>query len=489
MPMQGFMLDSARTLESRAYYRAFIDFTAQRGCDTLLWHFCDDQGCSLRFDALPEAASPNAYTRPELHDLLDHASDRGVTVIPEVETLGHTRFITRHRPDLDALRENDDEFTSLCPVHPRTREIVAALLDEVCDVFDSEHVHVGLDEVNFGQHPLTREALRTRTPGDVFAEHIRFLHDRLAARGRRLMMWGDHLLKDPSIVAALPESIRRGMLVANWQYAPTIPPHSTATLQRAGFDVVNCPALISHDQPLFPGEAFAMPNLRHTMTHAREHNSAGVLTTVWTPQRYLHGALWPAMHVAAELMREGADLDLRASLRRHAADTHGLDADDAWLNAMATLFEHSPMRKPWVAALKLELDERLTGLDLQAKAARWQAVSADLAAARHAVQRHTAAYDTLLLMVELLAHVWERAADAEAGRLEPASLDVDAAMGRRLAAAWDAERFADDPRKRQPVFPFDADNHLLVAFERGSARARAHVENGLTLTTPAHAPA
>lgn len=463
--MRGFMLDSARTLEARDYYPRFIDFIADRGCDTLLWHFSDDQGCSLRFDSLPGAASPNAYTKAELRGLLAHAKRRGVTVIPELETLGHTRYITRARADLAELSENDEAFTSLCPVHPRTREVVGTLLDEVCELFDAPLVHVGLDEVNFGDHPLTRAALRQRTHGQLFADHINFLHQRLAARGKRMMMWGDHLLKDDAIAAAIP----RDILIANWQYAPTIPAETTRRLRGWGFEVVMCPALISYDQPLFPGDAFAVPNLRNTAAHVAETHSIGTITTVWTPQRYLHDALWPAVHLAADFMRHGPGVALRDSLRGFAESFHGLTPSERWLDAMATLFERSPMRKQWVAALRLELDERLANVDLRGEADTWVGVLDALAAERAGVRHEVERYDALVLMVELLAHVWDRAARAKAGAIDDETRRRSRAMGERLSAAWDRERFADDPRKHAPVFTFDADNHLLVAFGQGTA--------------------
>lgn len=469
--MRGFMLDSARTLESRAYYEQFIQQMAGWGCDTLLWHFSDDQGCSLRFDSLPEAASPNAYANQEMRDLLKLAADHGVQVIPELETLGHTRFITRARPDLAELAENDEEFTSLCPVHPRVREVIGTLLDEVCEVFDAPLVHVGLDEVNFGDHPLTQAALRDRSHGDLFADHVRFLHGRLAKHGRRLMMWGDHLLKDSDLAGQVPKDI----LVANWQYARRVPDETTRTLQDQGFEVVSCPAMISHDQPLFPGEAFALANLRSTADHVARHHTAGTITTIWTPQRFLHGAIWPGVHLAAVMMERGAQVDLHAVMQEFGSAYYGLSKTDDWASAMVNLLTNAPMRRPWVAALKLELDERLEDVDLPAEAESWRDVAEVLRASRAAVRQHERSYDALVLMAHVLAHTFDRAARACSDDLDEATLRQSEDLGQQLEATWDAERFADDPRKRRPVFPFDADNHLLVTFDRGTAAVRSRL--------------
>lgn len=478
--MHGFMLDSARTLECRSYYPRFIDFIADRGCDTLLWHFTDDQGCSLRFDSLPEAASPNAYTKSEMRELIGHARQRGVRVIPELETLGHTRYITRARPDLAELSESDAAFTSLCPVHPRTRQIVGDLLDEVCDLFDDERVHVGLDEVNFGDHPLTRQALKTRSASELFADHVNFLHERLTRRGRRLMMWGDRLLKDDAVARAVPKDI----LVANWQYTPAVPDATTEQLQRHGFEVVSCSAMISYDQPLYPGERFALGNLRDTPRHAAAHGTQGVITTIWTPQRFLAESLWPAMHYAAELYHDPT-LGVEASMRRFAEGVHGFSPSATWLQAMQTVLDQSPMRKPWVAALRLTLDERLADVDLKSRATAWREAASALQDEAPSVRLEADRYDAFVLMVELSAHAWERVLAVSHGEAHEALLAESERLAEKLETTWDRERFHDDPRKHEPVFPFDEDDHLLIAFNHGTQALRAALAGQKQQSPPA----
>ena len=457
------MLDSARTLECRSFYPRFIDFIATRGCDTLLWHFTDDQGCSLRFDSLPEAASPNAFSKQELRSLIAHARRRGVRVIPELASLGHTRYITRARPDLVELSESDEVFTSLCPVHPKTREILADLLNEVIELFDDELVHVGMDEVNFGDHPLTREAMKTRSSSELFADHVNFLHAHLAGHGRRMMMWGDRLLKDEKVAQTIPQDI----LVANWQYTPMVPDATTGQLQQMGFEVVSTSAMISYDQPLYPGQQFALGNLRDTPRHAREYKTKGVITTIWTSQRFLADSLWPAIHYAAEL-KQDPSLGIDDSMRRFAESFHGFTPSPGWLQAVKMVFENSPMRKPWVAALRLELDERLDGADLDAQATCWREAFETLRDEATAVQRETSCYNTFLFMVELSAHAWERAAAYRNGDTSKAILRTSERLTKALDETWDRERFADDPRKYKPVFVFDRDDHLLQSFARGN---------------------
>src|SRR5690606_10379380 len=123
------------------------------------------------------------------------------------------RYITS-LPAYADLAESEDFFSSMCPVSPRTQEVIEQLLAEVLETFDAPLVHVGLDEINIGHHPLTREALKERTSGELFAEHVNRLHRQITAAGRRMMMWADQLLSDPTVVSQLP----RDILLCNWQY-------------------------------------------------------------------------------------------------------------------------------------------------------------------------------------------------------------------------------------------------------------------------------
>jgi hypothetical protein len=467
--MRGFMLDSARALESRTYYRQFVDFIAQRDCDTILWHFSDDQGCSLRFESLPEAASPHAYSKQEMRELIAYARERGVTLIPELETLGHTRFITRARADLADLSERDDLFTSLCPVDPRTRQIVGELLDEVCDLFPSDLVHVGLDEVRFGDHPLTREAMKTRSATDLFAEHVLFLHERLKRHGKRMFMWGDHLLDDHDLAQRVP----RDVLVGNWQYEPVVPLETTVQLLNWGFEVISCPALICHEQPLYPSVQRTIANLRSTAEIDEAQPTKGTLTTIWMPQRYLNRALWPAVHVATDFMRHGPAVDVAASLSGYLSQYHEMAPTPDQVGALHRLFSAVPERETWVSAVKLDLDELDQAVDARREAEQWSAVVEALAASRPSDVREPESYDTIVLLAEVVAHVWQRLDEASAGAVQPATIRQSESLLHRLSDCWDVERFADDPRKWNAVIDFHVDDYLLISFRRGTERLKS----------------
>lgn len=462
--MHGFMVDSARCLESREYYRRFIRFIAERGADTLLWHFSDDQGCSLRFDALPEAASPNAYSKAEMQELIAFARDHGILLIPELASLGHTRYITG-LPQYADLTESDDFFSSMCPTDPRTHQIMARLLDEVIETFDSPLVHIGCDEVNIGHHPRTRKALQDRTTGDLFAEHVNRMHDQLKAAGRRTMMWADQLLADPSIAPQLS----RDILLCNWQYAPKTTTESTQQLLDWGFEVVVCPALISHNQPVYPGETFALPNVRVISQHRNLGPGVlGMITTIWTPTRFLPDTLWPAVHYAAAVTTEGEKVDPRDALADFARRFHDMEPTDIWLDAMVALQTHAPHRNDWAPVARLDADLKTDPAILQETATIYHRIHDSLLAARQLVKSNMSSYNRLLLLTDVLAHVWKRAAAWRSAGVSPSVLHRSEHLQERLSQAWDEDRYADDPRKHDCSQLYDSADHLLIAFDEGT---------------------
>jgi hypothetical protein len=477
MSLRGFLLDSARCLENRAYYRQFIPFAAARGINALLWHFSDDQGCTLAFESVPGIGSPHAYTKAEMRELVGFAREHGITLIPELAALGHTRYITR-LPQYHHLDEIEHVFTGMCPVAPETRDVLVRLIDETAEVFDSPWLHVGLDEANIGHHPLTRRALESSTRAAIIADHISFLHARVRRHGRAMMMWGDALLAD----RAVAPRISREIVICDWQYDAIVAGESTRYFLDEGFNVVLCPALICHDQTLFPGDQLALPNLRSTLRHrgmtgSRGARVVGVIETVWQPERYMHDALWMGLDLAAAMLRDGPDVSIAETAARFAREFYGFTAPPAWVNACRALYRLAPRRGEWLALLKTtgaELPDASTAAD---RARAWRGIAGAVAASEDRAIAHRDAYATFRLMIELVAHLYEKAAMLHAPSVDPR--DVRRLLVReerfvaRVGAVWDRERFADDPSKYVAARACFRDNNLHAVLHASAGAAAA----------------
>ena len=476
----GVMLDAGRCLEKHHYYRHAIDFAAQRGLNTLLWHFADDQGCAMRFDSIPDIESPHAFTKTEMRSLVAFARSRGVNLIPELATLGHTAYLTR-LPRYRHLAESDQMFSCICPVAPETRPLLTALLEETCDVFDSPVIHAGLDESNFGHHPLTAEAIRIKGRTDIFAEHILFVHDVLTRRGRQMWMWADGLLHDQALADQLP----RDIVQCNWRYRPEEPLDTTQGLIDRGYDVVLCSASISSQQMLFPGEQFALPNLRSLHQHetlkpaGRLINGRGRvigrINTVWTPVRYIADSLWLGLDLAFAVMRDGSLADLDARINAFGLEFYGLTDVVDWNHACQIVLQQSPLRDEWLAAITMQPTDTERFRDT---AMQWKIAAEKLSDISSKVKHHRREFDAFLLLVQLAELAYSLSSTVEQMTAEEASHAAEQwqAMITRVDQQWDIERFSDDPRKyAAPIAHYEGD-HLIPMMSRGLDRLTARAE-------------
>ena len=96
-----------------------------------------------------------------------------------------------------------------------------------------------------------------------------------------------------------------------------------------------------------------------------------------------------------------------------------------------------------------------------------------LAASRLDDVREPESYGTIVLLAEVVAHVWQRLDEALAGAIQPETIRKSESLLHRLSDCWDVERFADDPRKWNAVIDFHVDDYLLISFRSGTDRLKS----------------
>jgi hypothetical protein len=305
MKYYGVMLDSARLTEKHSFYFDLLPYLAKWGYNTVWWHFTDDQGCSLQFDTRPELASKGAFTKQEIKEFIALAADHGIEVIPELESFGHAGFITKlpkYRHLFDAVEGR--HFGAICPSNSETLEILEDLIREVAELFPSEYIHGGFDEVNFGSCPRCQERLEKKKRWEIFAQHVETIKEIMARHGKKMMMWSDHLITEKE----LADRISNDIVICDWQYFDVETSNITGLLEK-GFDVICCPALTNAFKVIHSRES-NLQNIKDFTTVAEDNHSAnmlGLMNTVWCPYRFLQGVAVHGIAVAARIFRNGGE--------------------------------------------------------------------------------------------------------------------------------------------------------------------------------------
>lgn len=179
---RGVMLDVARHFFSVAEVLKFIDATSALKFNHLHLHLTDDQGWRIRIDSWPkltELASQTAvggdrggyYTKDDYRTIVEHAAERHMIVIPEIDLPGHTHAIGIAYPELvespvlnDALIADSARLQQTLPVkgepyvgwgvghssvrihEERTYDFVRDVVRELAELTPGPYIHIGGDE-------------------------------------------------------------------------------------------------------------------------------------------------------------------------------------------------------------------------------------------------------------------------------------------------------------------------------------------------------
>lgn len=156
-------------------------------------------------------AEGKPITKAMLKEYIAYIRSFGIDVIPEVQSLAHVQYLTHAYPEISEIAEEEIEekvdtrvedmlpsrfwHHDYCPSNPRTYEILFDVIDEIIEVFEpKEYVHMGHDEVrSIGVCPKCKG----KTPAELFAYDVNKIHDYLAAKGLKMMMWADMLQPMP----------------------------------------------------------------------------------------------------------------------------------------------------------------------------------------------------------------------------------------------------------------------------------------------------
>jgi len=172
---RGAHLDCCRHFWAVDEVKTFIDLMAIHKLNTFHWHLAEDQGWrfeSKKYPKLTEIAAWRSgtmigrewgsddgirhggfYTQEEMKDVVAYASGKFITVIPEIEMPGHATAALAAYPELgctggpyEVIKEWGVFPDIFCVGKDKTIQFLKDILDEVCEIFPSEYIHIGGDE-------------------------------------------------------------------------------------------------------------------------------------------------------------------------------------------------------------------------------------------------------------------------------------------------------------------------------------------------------
>ncbi|MEV6943397.1 beta-N-acetylhexosaminidase [Streptomyces sp. NPDC051172] len=375
---RGLMLDVARHFTPKEGVLRHLDLMAAHKLNVFHFHLTDDQGWRVeikRYPRLTEVGSWRArtkfghrasplweekphggfYTQDDIREIVAHAAERHITVVPEIDVPGHSQAAVAAYPELgntDVIAASSKGGTALsvwdnwgisanvlAPTD-NTLRFYEGVFEELLGLFPSEFIHVGGDEClkdQWRQSPAAQDRIKELGLADedeLQAWFIGHFDKWLTARGRRLIGW-DEILEG---------GLAPGAAVSSWRGY-----EGGVAAARAGHDVVMCPeqyVYLDHrqaageDEPVPIGyvrtleDVYRFEPVPPELTPGQAEHVLGTQANVWTevmedPARVdyqTYPRLSAFSEVAWSALPAPAERDFAGFERRMAVHYRRLDA-------------------------------------------------------------------------------------------------------------------------------------------------------------------
>ena len=173
---RGLHLDVSRHFFPVSFVKRYIDYIALHKMNYFHWHLTEDQGWRIEIKKYPNLTKAGAwrngtiigrypgtgndsiryggfYTQKEVKEIVDYASKRYVTIIPEIEMPGHASAALTAYPWLGCtggpyqVQQTWGVFNDVfCAGNDSVFTFLQNVLDEVIPLFPAKYVHIGGDE-------------------------------------------------------------------------------------------------------------------------------------------------------------------------------------------------------------------------------------------------------------------------------------------------------------------------------------------------------
>jgi len=300
---RGLMLDCSRHFFTKEFIEKFLDVMALHKLNVFHWHLTDDQGWRLEIKKYPRLTEIGAwrdtggkhyggfYTQDDAREIVRYAAERGITVVPEIEMPGHAMAALASYPELSCTGGPFHVSTNFGKHSPDVfcigKENVYTFLDnvltEVAQIFPSEFIHIGGDEVDKSHWRANADcqalmaANGLKNEDELQSYFIRRVQKILAAKGKRLIGW-DEILEG---------GLAPGAVVMSW--------HGTGAVGLAATQSNN-DVVMSPQTPLYFDHSYSANSVEIVyaynpippeLTAAQAAHILGVQGNIWTEHIFM----------------------------------------------------------------------------------------------------------------------------------------------------------------------------------------------------------
>ena len=218
---RGMHLDVCRHFFPVEFIKKYIDVLAVYKMNTFHWHLTEDQGWRIEIKKYPKLSEIGAwrketmgdgkpyggfYTQDQIREVVAYAQERFITVVPEIEMPGHALAAITAYPELSCTGGPFEVGTKwgvyedvYCAGNDKVFDFLQDVLSEVLNLFPSEYIHIGGDEVpkdRWKVCPKCQARIKSEGLKDEFhlqSYFVQRIEKFLNSKGRKIIGWDEIL--------------------------------------------------------------------------------------------------------------------------------------------------------------------------------------------------------------------------------------------------------------------------------------------------------
>ncbi|MFY9153131.1 MAG: family 20 glycosylhydrolase [Prolixibacteraceae bacterium] len=301
LPVRGFCIGAPGSKDLDRFIKFIAEELAPRKVNTLILRV----DYNYRYESHPELRNESTLSTADVKNLVEVCRLNQIRIIPQINLLGHQSWASKNEKLLEVYPQFDETpqvkmpekyewpnadglyCKSYCPLHPEVHAVVFDLVDEICDAFETDAFHAGMDEVFYiGDDKCPRCSGRDKA--ELFAGEVNLIRNHLAQKNRQLWIWGDRLIDGKTTGMGMWEAsmnnthraidlISKDVMICDWHYER--PDQTAVYFATKGFNVVTCPWRIPE---IAVKQTQDMFRYRVSVSNEMKDRFQGMLQTVWS---------------------------------------------------------------------------------------------------------------------------------------------------------------------------------------------------------------
>jgi hexosaminidase len=281
---RGLMLDVSRHFFTVDEVKAYIDKMAEYKFNVFHWGLTNDQGWRIEIKSLPKLTEigawrverhgrfgktrlepkPNEkatyggfYTQEQVKDIINYASKKNITIVPEIDMPGHCMAVLAAYPELSVKKEpkyvapgtkfsewyGNGKFkmlieNTLNPTDEKVYEFVDKVFTEIAELFPGTYIHMGGDEAYHGyweenevvQNFMIKNNLKNTN--ELQSYFVKRVEKIISSKGKKMIGWDEILeggLADDAAVMSW-RGMKGGIAAAKMKHEVVMSPTTFAYL-------------------------------------------------------------------------------------------------------------------------------------------------------------------------------------------------------------------------------------------------------------------